>query len=304
MAPYSRPIQHIDRKSLYTNLDARMQYLHSFLDFSSQDIQALVTGAKYIKALIPAIVNIVYRKLLQYDITARAFETRSTSFEGPLDEAPDENSPQLLHRKAFLRAYLNKICSDPTQMEFWEYLDKVGMMHVGLGRAHPLHIEYIHIGVCLSFIQDILTEAILSHPRLPLQRKIALVKALSKVIWIQNDLFAKWYVRDGDEFKGEDTEEEIVIEKEGYLHGKKILAYDEESEGGESSDSVQTEINAAEAAKPQAATAPSGGCPFSSMAKGMDNLAVGDENKPEKKEIETDASPPTKENGGSTSLGA
>jgi len=178
------------------------------------------------------------------------------------------------------------------------------MMHVGLGRAHPLHIEYIHIGVCLSFIQDILTEAILSHPRLPLQRKIALVKALSKVIWIQNDLFAKWYVRDGDEFKGEDTEEEIVIEKEGYLHGKKILAYDEESEGGESSDSVQTEINAAEAAKPQAATAPSGGCPFSSMAKGMDNLAVGDENKPEKKEIETDASPPTKENGGSTSLGA
>lgn len=90
------------------------------------DIEALITGAKYVKALIPAVVNIVYKKLLQYDITARAFTTRSTSFEGPLDEIPDENSPQILHRKMFLRAYLTKLCSDPSKMEFWEYLDKVG----------------------------------------------------------------------------------------------------------------------------------------------------------------------------------
>ena len=112
--------------------------------------------------------------------------------------------------------------------EYWEYLDKVGMMHVGQGRAHPLHVEYIHIGVTLSFIQDVLTEAILSHPRLKMDRKIALVKALSKVIWIQNDLFAKWYVRDGDEF----TEERLVpeIEPEGYLHGKKILRSGSDSE--------------------------------------------------------------------------
>lgn len=90
------------------------------------DIEALITGAKYIKQLIPAIVNIVYHKLLQYDITARAFETRSTSTEGPVDPSLNENSPQILHRKMFLRAYLNKLCSDPSTMEFWYYLDKVG----------------------------------------------------------------------------------------------------------------------------------------------------------------------------------
>lgn len=93
---------------------------------ATEDIEALVSGAKYIKALIPAVVNIVYKKLLQYDVTARAFTTRSTSFEGPMDERPDENSPQILHRKMFLRAYLAKLCTDPSQMEFWEYLDKVG----------------------------------------------------------------------------------------------------------------------------------------------------------------------------------
>ena len=32
------------------------------------DAQALEMGAKYIKALIPAVVNIVYKKLLSYDV--------------------------------------------------------------------------------------------------------------------------------------------------------------------------------------------------------------------------------------------
>lgn len=95
------------------------------------------------------------------------------------------------------------------------------MMHVGQGREHSLHIEYIHIGACLSFIQDTFTEAILSHPRMQLHRKIALVKALGKVIWIQNDLFAKWYVRDGQEYADDCIK--VKIEQEGYLHGKKIV---------------------------------------------------------------------------------
>ncbi|PSR90879.1 Protoglobin-domain-containing protein [Coniella lustricola] len=220
--------QHIDRKELYTNLEARIHYLHTFLDFGSNDIEALISGAKYIKQLIPAIVNIVYHKLLQYDITARAFETRSTWTEGPIDPSLNENSPQILHRKMFLRAYLSKLCSDPSTMEFWYYLDKVGMMHVGRGREHPLHIEYVHIGVCLAFIQDTLNEALLSHPRIKMDRKIALIKALGKVIWIQNDLFAKWYVRDGDEFAADMEKPEF--EQEGYLDGKKVLDDIDETE--------------------------------------------------------------------------
>lgn len=95
------------------------------------------------------------------------------------------------------------------------------MMHTGRGREHPLHVEYVHIGACLAFIQDTLTEALLSHPRLRMDKKIALVRAIGKVIWVQNDLFAKWYVRDGDEFADEMEKQEV--EAEGFLHGKKIL---------------------------------------------------------------------------------
>ncbi|EGS23679.1 uncharacterized protein CTHT_0003760 [Thermochaetoides thermophila DSM 1495] len=265
----TRPMQHVDRKELYTNLEARIRYLHSFLDFGTNDIEALKSGAKYIQALIPAVVNIVYRKLLQYDITARAFTTRSTAFEGPVDEQPDESSPQILHRKSFLRAYLKKLCSDPTQMEFWEYLDKVGMMHTGIGRAHPLHIEYIHVGATLAVIQDVLTEAILSHPRLHIARKIAIIKALGKVIWIQNDLFAKWYVHDGEEYT-EGVDYEAIVEKEGYLHGKKVLSPEEELSLSESSSSDDT----ATGCPGQRAAAAGSVCPFSGLSTSMAGLKV------------------------------
>ncbi|AEO65506.1 uncharacterized protein THITE_2154078 [Thermothielavioides terrestris NRRL 8126] len=259
----TRPMQHIDRKSLYTDLEARIRYLHSFLDFGSSDIEALRSGAKYIHALIPAVVNIVYRKLLQYDITARAFQTRSTAFEGPMDEEPDETSPQILHRKSFLRAYLKKLCSDPTQMEFWEYLDKVGMMHTGVGRANPLRIEYVHIGPTLAIIQDVLGEAILSHPRLPLARKAAILKAVGKVLWIQNDLFAKWYVRDGEEFFADDDAGGPAagvrsVEKEGWLHGKRVLV-NEDEEGGEGGEEGKGEDEGSDRQEAKV----EGGCPFS-----------------------------------------
>ena len=32
----SRPMQHVDRRELYTSLETRVAYLHSFLDFSSR----------------------------------------------------------------------------------------------------------------------------------------------------------------------------------------------------------------------------------------------------------------------------
>lgn len=120
-------------------------------------------------------------------------------------------------------------------MEFWEYLDKVGMMHVGRGRKHPLHVEYVHIGVCLGFVQDIIFEAVLSHPKLRMEKKIAIVKAIGKVLWIQNDLFAKWYVRDGDDFSEE--MEEVMVEREGWLKGKKVIDGEDKLDGeGEESD--------------------------------------------------------------------
>ncbi|KAK1829453.1 Protoglobin-domain-containing protein [Podospora conica] len=269
-SPRNRPMQHIDRKALYTDLEARVEYLQSFLDFGQSDIDALISGRKYIQALIPAVVNIVYKKLLQYDITARAFTTRSTAFEGPMDDVPDEESPQILHRKKFLGGYLKKLCSDPAQMEFFEYLDKVGMMHTGIGRANPLHIEYVHIGAALGVIQDVFNEALLSHPRLSMQRKLAMIKALGKVIWIQNDLFAKWYVHDGEEYTA-GVDYAPVVEKEGWLKGKKVLDdVDDEVDGaGKAGRGNESDGSDDTAVTPgRRAAGLKGGCPFAGIVAG------------------------------------
>jgi hypothetical protein len=154
------------------------------------------------------------------------------------------------------------------------------MMHTGIGRTHPLHIEYVHIGAALAVIQDILSEAILSHPRLHLARKIAIVKALGKVIWIQNDLFAKWYVHDGEEYT-EGVDYEALVEKEGFMHGKKVLAHDEESISGASDDTTSPtphlrgeKKDAGDAAA--APSAPVGVCPFTGMTTAMEGLKVQD----------------------------
>jgi len=46
---------------------------------------------------------------------------------------------------------------------------------------------------------------------------------------LRTDLFAKWYVRDGEEFRKEAEENAQQVEPEGYLNGKPIIEADEEA---------------------------------------------------------------------------
>ncbi|GKZ34527.1 hypothetical protein AbraIFM66950_004803 [Aspergillus brasiliensis] len=193
--------RHVDRKSLYTDLGARVRYLQQFIGFTDDDVIALNKGSKYIKPLAPTLVDRVYSKLLEADITARAFQTRSTTTEQDLDEYPKFKSPYMQCRRMFLRWYITRICSDPTKIEFWAYLDKVGRMHRGKDRMICFDVEYIHIGACLGFIQDVLIEGVMGCEKMSFPFRVALVRALGKVIWIQNDLFARWRVTDGAEFE-------------------------------------------------------------------------------------------------------
>ncbi|KAJ5039558.1 hypothetical protein NUH16_009341 [Penicillium rubens] len=255
---------HVDRKMLYTSLEERIKYLHNFLDFNSADIEALLTGNKYIKQLIPAVVNLVYKKLLQYDITSRAFHTRTTVDERePEEEYLHEETPKIQRRKMFLRWYLTRLCQDPTTMDFWRYLNKVG----GQVRMSPLNIEYIHLGACLGYIQDIWIEAMLSHPHLSLRRKIALVRAVNKILWIQNDLFARYHSSDGEEFADEMSEFNYTEDQEGYLGDKRILG----SSSGSSTEDDRSSISSGVAPSIDSA-APSttpkvSACPFADMGK-------------------------------------
>jgi hypothetical protein len=82
-------------RSLFQRMKQRKQCLHSL----PGDIEALVGGAKYIRALIPSIVDAFYKKLLQYEVTATKLSSRSTSYQGEIDKTPSESSPQIQYRK-------------------------------------------------------------------------------------------------------------------------------------------------------------------------------------------------------------
>ncbi|KAJ4313403.1 hypothetical protein N0V84_009432 [Fusarium piperis] len=258
MAP---DMHHVDRKSLYTSLEARIDYLHKFLDWDDRDIEALAYGAQHIQNLIPAVVHIIYHKLSEFDITARAFEVRNTSSESPSKDELSSDSSLLMERQNFLNSYLTKMShlskgsSDQSKMAFWEYLDSVGAMHVGLQKSRELRIDYIHISLTLSLIQSVMSQAILDHSSIPISRRAAIVKSFSKVIWIQNDLFARWYVRDGEEFPDNPAVARIQVPRGNGTAG----------------------VTAGTTTPGTAPAAPAGPstCPFSGMSGEMKELKVG-----------------------------
>ncbi|KAK0237653.1 Protoglobin-domain-containing protein [Armillaria nabsnona] len=199
--------QHIDPATL-DDLQTRVQYLRDFIEFTQADIDALHAAKPVVATLVPDLVDRVYNKLLSFDITAAAFTPKQTGQEG--DDASEAKIDELSHdhpnikfRKDFLRAYLVKIVSlDYNKPEAWAYLDKVGLMHTGVpGFAHrkkkpALRVEYIHCALLLGLVEDMLVDAVILHPDLDLKTKHAVCRAANKLLWIQNDLFARHYIED------------------------------------------------------------------------------------------------------------
>jgi hypothetical protein len=121
----------------------------------------------------------------------------------------------------------------------------------------------------MGYIQDIWIEAMMSHPHLSLRRKIALVRAVNKILWIQNDLFARYHVHDGEEFMDEMSEFSFD-DQEGYIGDKKILG----STSGSSNEDDRSSISSGVAPSTHSG-APSGMtgasktsvCPFAELGK-------------------------------------
>ena len=71
-------------------------------------------------------------------------------------------------------------------------------MHVGSGRRNPLHVDYMFLGICMGYVQDAFTESILTNNTVDLRLRISVVRALGKLIWIQNDLLARWHINENN----------------------------------------------------------------------------------------------------------
>ncbi|KAG9120952.1 hypothetical protein FRC07_003302 [Ceratobasidium sp. 392] len=196
-------MQHIDATALNTNLQARVQYLTKFIEFGPDDAEALHTAAPIVKGLIDGAVDAVYTKLFSFDITRASFTTRGSGFQGKVTERLEDlshDSEQIKFRKNFLKVWVAKVfTADYNDPQTFDYLDKVGIMHTGqAGFKHRekksrLHVDYIHCAILLGYVQSMLTSAVMAQD-LPEETKTAVLVAINKVMWIQNDLFARHYM--------------------------------------------------------------------------------------------------------------
>lgn len=186
-------------------LPYRVQYLRDFIEFTSEDAAALHAARNIISPLVPYVVDTVYEKLLSFSVTAKAFVPRQTGYMGLVPRGLNDlnkNHPQIKFRKDFLARWLIKLVTlDYDKPASWEYLDKVGIMHTGqVGFSHreskpSLRVELIHCQMMLGFVEDLIVQAILKDTtELDEKTRITAMRAFSKVIWIQGDLFSRHYV--------------------------------------------------------------------------------------------------------------
>ncbi|EFQ97995.1 hypothetical protein MGYG_01031 [Nannizzia gypsea CBS 118893] len=208
MTVAERQIQHVDEQELETSLASRVNYLKAFLKFTDEDGAALQSAKPLVAPALPAILDAIYTNLIGFDVTAKSFvppqpeQDKSTVATTSVAEL-SLTHPNILHRKDFLKAYLVKLVSNSDwsdESKFWEYLDKVGVMHTGKpGFKHrekrpELRVEVMHMSLLLGFVEDIVLQATMGAEDLDIQTKTKVIRAFNKVLWIQNDLFQKHYV--------------------------------------------------------------------------------------------------------------
>jgi len=68
-----------------------------------------------------------------------------------------------------------------------------------------LRVEYIHMGALLGYVIDIVVGAVMEMDVIDNKMKSTVIRAFNKVLWIQNDLFARHYITEGVATKGEVT---------------------------------------------------------------------------------------------------
>ncbi|KAG8785672.1 hypothetical protein FRC12_017289 [Ceratobasidium sp. 428] len=206
-------MMHVDREALYTSLPDRVSYLTAFLEFTESDADMLNEAALILEPLIPTLVDRVYAHLFKFSVTKQVFMPRPTGHEGPMVADVSHltlEDAQIKERKRFFTVYLKRlITSDYNDFKTWEYYDKVGLMHTGeaglkhrkLAGKEGFRVDHIHLSGLLGWTMDQMIVIILRHESLSLAKKETIIRSLHKVMWIQQDLFSRHYVRDGEEYR-------------------------------------------------------------------------------------------------------
>lgn len=188
--------EHIDEQKLDTDVAYRVTFLSRFMGFTDKDIALVHEAAGHLAPVVPALVDAVYEKLFSFDATKRHFVPRQHGFEGntPADlSALDLTHEQIAFRKQHLSHYLVKLVTTPYDGKMLQYLDWVGRIHTAKAGNPAIVIPIVQIDALFGFVNDALI-ATIQGLAIEQEKRDAMVRAFTKLLWIQADLFVRHYV--------------------------------------------------------------------------------------------------------------
>ncbi|KAF9897861.1 hypothetical protein BX616_004859 [Lobosporangium transversale] len=199
-------MEHIERSQLYNDPVYRFQYVAKFMDFGQEDIDAIKGAAELIKPLVPAVVDAVYRKLHQFDITWSVMAKRHEGYVPKdakvIEDVAEltENAEQIKFRKDMLSRYFAKLLENPYDEKMIKYLEYVAKIHTDTPtKKSKINVDLIHINALLGYVETVLIGGVKSL-NLDRDTEYKAIAAFGKLLWIQNDFFIKYYCSDGEEY--------------------------------------------------------------------------------------------------------
>ncbi|CAM4842921.1 unnamed protein product [Rotaria magnacalcarata] len=190
--------EHIDSNLLNSDLRYRFEYISKFLNFTSNDITMLNTFAPVLFPRIPVIADTVYRKLFSFDITKNYFLINNEGFEGFLPRKQSTitlESAQMSFRKDMLSMYIKRVLTQRDWNDtFLQYLSQVGKMHTHKAGATSINVDYAHINALLGYLEHLLIDILWNADNFDDKTRQAIVMAVNKFFWIQNDFFTMHYL--------------------------------------------------------------------------------------------------------------
>ncbi|KAF9923529.1 hypothetical protein FBU30_006429 [Linnemannia zychae] len=198
-------MEHIERKTLYTDPVYRFQYVAKFMGFGEEDINIIKAAGPLVKPLVPSVVDAVYTKLHSFDITWATMAKRHEGFvpkEGIVENVAEltENAEQIKFRKDMLSKYFDRLLTNPYDERMIKYLEYVARIHTDTpGKKSKINVDLIHINALLGYVEQVLIGGIKSL-NLDRDTEYKAIAAFGKLLWIQMDFFLKYYCRDGYEY--------------------------------------------------------------------------------------------------------
>ncbi|KAG9041844.1 hypothetical protein FS837_011677 [Tulasnella sp. UAMH 9824] len=187
-------------EAIRTSLHTRVSYLVSFIGFTSADAEALQAVAPHIRPHLPGVAEAMYNKMWSYDVTRQSL-TKPNNPHIPKNADLAQARERMRYMTSFQGHWLLKIfIADWEDLSTFAYFDRVGISHIGesafrhRGERGTYQVDYVHIAVLLGHIQDLLNQAILQLEQITLEEKTRAISALTKAMWIQNDLISRHYV--------------------------------------------------------------------------------------------------------------